>query len=1035
MACKANSFKIAHSLRNMNAASKKVAVKKTILFAIIVFFLAAFLSLSIVYQRYHVIKKEDFEKLIKKTESIKDHFQEEMAKDLSVAKTLAFIVKNYGIPNDFDSIAKLLLRTHTNIDAIELTQKGVITHVYPYKGNEPVIGYDILSDSKTNKEALKAIEKNKLYFAGPINLKQGGIGIVGRLPIKINGKFFGFSVVLIKLNTLFKAVGINDGSDPDFVYQVSKLNPNTGQEEFFLNNSIQNNTSSTYSVTISEGDWIIYVKLKTESAFRQILPFIVISLLFSLACGVLGWYFAREPHRLEQVVNEKSAKITEAENNFKNVMERVSDAVIALDVNGNYVYLNDEALLQHTQGRDQTIGKNIWEVHPALKETAFYNKYHEALATTKVQELEWYYAPIKTWFNAKMYPATDGITIFYRNITKQKNTELEILHEKTLSDSIINSLPGIFYLMNTEGEFVRWNKNFEIISNYTAQEIKEMRLTDFFDKQDNQLIIHTINRVLDNGSAEIETNLINKSGEKIPYYINGYFQKIYNHDYIIGVGMDISERKKLEDLVQRANILAKIGHWEIDLINNTVYWSDITREIHEAPENYTPALEEAIKFYKEGSIRDLIMQKATDAIEKGISWDEELPILTYKNNERWVRTIGDVEFKNGKCIKLYGSFQDIHFQKKAEISLARSEAFNRGILKSLNSQIAVLNSNGVIVEVNDAWNQFSLQNGEFDLNKTSKGSNYFDVCIKALEGGDESAGDVLKGMKQVLSGELNSFYYEYPCHSPEHLRWFSLSVVKFSSQEDMIVVSHENISDRKLAEQEREKMTRDLIQRNKNMEQFSYMVSHNLRAPLTNILGLTEVLKLKNLNEEELSKVMSGVYSAAVRLDEVIKDMNEILTIKNQTFNKKETVAFENLVTDILLSIDKVIKEININIETDFKAVDRMQSVKPYLYSIFYNLIYNSIKYRKTSGPLYISIRSELKDQKIKLYFRDNGLGIDVKKYGHSLFGMYKRFHLHTEGKGLGLFMIKTQVEVLGGSISVESEVNHWTEFCIEFPA
>ena len=1019
----------------MSSIYKIIPTKKPILFGIVVFVFTILLTLSLVYQRYRIIEKEDNVKLIKKTESIKDRFQEEMAKDLAVAKTFAFIIKNYGVPNDFDSIARLLLNTNTNIDAIELTQKGVITHVYPLKGNESVIGYDILADPKTNKEAFRAIKKNKLYFAGPINLKQGGSGIVGRLPIFIKNEFFGFSVVLIKLNTLFKAVGITEGEDPDFIYQVSKLNPNTKEEEFFLSNSIQNHSNSTYSVNIAEGDWNVYVKLKTETAFSRVLPFTILSLLFSLVCGLLGWYIAREPQRLEQLVNEKSAKIAEAETNIKNVMERVSDAVIALDTNSNYVYLNDEALLQHPGGREHVIGKNIWEIHPELKETTFYHKYQEALTTTKVQELESFYKPLNAWFNAKMYPAKDGITIFYRDITKQKNAELEIQHEKLLSDSIVNSLPGIFYLINTEGEFVRWNKNFETISGYSKEEIKNMRFADFFDAPENKLLIDTVNHILDNGSAETESMILTKNGKKIPYYINGYFQNIYNANYIIGVGIDISERKKLEGLVQRANALAKIGQWEIDLIKNTVYWSEITRDIHEAPADYSPNLEEALRFYKEGSIRDLITQKAMDAIEKGISWDEELPIITCNNNERWVRTIGEAEFKNGKCIKLYGSFQDIHLQKKAEISLARSEAFNRGILESLNSQIAVLNSEGIIVETNDSWNQFSLQNGETDLNKTSKGSNYFEVCLKAIAGGDETAGEVLKGLKQVLNGELTGFYYEYPCHSPEHLRWFSLKVVKFSSKEDMIVVSHENISDRKLAEQEREKMTHDLIQRNKNMEQFSYMVSHNLRAPLTNILGLAEVLKINTLSKEDLTKVMSGVYAAAVRLDEVIKDMNEILTVKNQNFINKETVEFETLVKDILLSIEKIVREINISINTDFKQVDRMLSIKPYLYSVFYNLIYNSIKYRKTSGPLNISIRSELKDNKIKLYFRDNGLGIDVEKYGKSLFGMYKRFHLHTEGKGLGLFMVKTQVEVLGGSISVQSEVNHWTEFCIEFPA
>jgi signal transduction histidine kinase len=103
------------------------------------------------------------------------------------------------------------------------------------------------------------------------------------------------------------------------------------------------------------------------------------------------------------------------------------------------------------------------------------------------------------------------------------------------------------------------------------------------------------------------------------------------------------------------------------------------------------------------------------------------------------------------------------------------------------------------------------------------------------------------------------------------------------------------------------------------------------------------------------------------------------------------------------------------------------------LYSIFYNLIHNSIKYRQPGLPCVIQIRSRLLKEGVQLVFKDNGIGIDLKKRGEQVFGLYKRFHPAIEGKGMGLFMVKTQVEALGGKISISSEPNKGTEFTIEF--
>ena len=129
-----------------------------------------------------------------------------------------------------------------------------------------------------------------------------------------------------------------------------------------------------------------------------------------------------------------------------------------------------------------------------------------------------------------------------------------------------------------------------------------------------------------------------------------------------------------------------------------------------------------------------------------------------------------------------------------------------------------------------------------------------------------------------------------------------------------------------------------------------------------------------------------------------------------------------------------MIQKTGAQITYDFSAIDQLDTLKSYIYSIFQNLIVNSIKYSRLDTEPLISIKSEVSGKMITLSFRDNGKGIDLKKNGQALFGLYKRFDKTVEGKGMGLFMVKSQVESLSGTIKVKSEINKGSCFCIELP-
>ncbi len=242
-----------------------------------------------------------------------------------------------------------------------------------------------------------------------------------------------------------------------------------------------------------------------------------------------------------------------------------------------------------------------------------------------------------------------------------------------------------------------------------------------------------------------------------------------------------------------------------------------------------------------------------------------------------------------------------------------------------------------------------------------------------------------------------------------------------------------DITEQKQAETERTKMLNDIVQRNQDLEQFSYIVSHNLRAPVANILGLVDILQSVGVDNKE-EKVVTGYLAiAAKNLDNVIMDINSILELKHHVNEKRELIKFSELLGEVEYSLDNAITDENVQIRSDFSEIHSMISLKSYLYSIFYNLISNSIKYRQPNTNALIEITSSLVNDNIIITFKDNGMGIDMKQNSNYLFGLYKRFHNHVDGKGMGLYMVKTQVESLGGKITVKSEVNKGTEFTIEF--
>src|SRR5690606_27435025 len=215
--------------------------------------------------------------------------------------------------------------------------------------------------------------------------------------------------------------------------------------------------------------------------------------------------------------------------------------------------------------------------------------------------------------------------------------------------------------------------------------------------------------------------------------------------------------------------------------------------------------------------------------------------------------------------------------------------------------------------------------------------------------------------------------------------------------------------------QELQQTNRQLIEHNNQLEQFAFIAAHNLRAPLTRVLGLANLIQMAP-DEDNRRTALEKLIASTQDLDQVVKDLNAILNIKRHTSKLTEVDLNESLMRTRRI-LEKEIEETGTKIMNNFSEATKVYAVGPYVESILYNLISNAIKYRDPERQPIIAIKTTHENEFVCLAVMDNGLGIDLQKYKQSIFNLYKRFHLHVEGKGLGLYLVKTQIEALGGRI------------------
>lgn len=321
------------------------------------------------------------------------------------------------------------------------------------------------------------------------------------------------------------------------------------------------------------------------------------------------------------------------------------------------------------------------------------------------------------------------------------------IYRKKLETELVqffDAIPDLICLVDLQGNFIKVNQSGCKMLGYSEQELIGTSYMNYVFEADKN-ITHDEHEQLVHGnySLEFKNRYVTKSGEII--WLNWHSNVNVEEGIIYATAKNITHEKKLDELLKDASRLSRIGSWEIDYVNHKIYWSDMVHELHETnPKTYTPEWESGISFYR-SDYREDILKHVETIITTGKPFDFEAPIISAKGNERWIRSIGKAEFSEGKCIRLFGSFQDIHAIKTTELQLSE-------ILGSISDAFYAVDKN---------WN-FTYFNKEAEnlLHRKSEeiiGRNLWEEFVPAV------GTEIEKIYRDVAkTGKPQSFEYFYP---------------------------------------------------------------------------------------------------------------------------------------------------------------------------------------------------------------------------------------------------------------------------------
>ena len=452
----------------------------------------------------------------------------------------------------------------------------------------------------------------------------------------------------------------------------------------------------------------------------------------------------------------------------------------------------------------------------------------------------------------------------------------------------------------------------------------------------------------------------------------------------------------------------------------------MTRKIHGVDADYQPTIATGIEFYKEGYSKNTISLAVHKAMVDGQPWNEKLQIVTAKGEEKWVIAAGKALFKNGEFIGLLGTFQDVNDSVQADNETRENAKLLRTLINNLPLNVFIKDLDSKKILANRSEVQFCGLEHEEEL----LGRDDFDFYDEATaKSSREEDLYVMQSLKPILQKETINVKKDGTVTT---FMTSKLPLIGDDGKAKGLVGLSWDISDIK----QKEKELRDLINvtslQNKQLINFAHIVSHNLRSHTANFSMLLEFL-VNEEDENEKESIVKMLTEASDNLLETLDNLNEVVAISTNINLEKKPVVLSKKIATVEKNLSAFLKKNNARIINKIPDDFEVKVIPAYIESILMNFITNAVKYKDPERNPVIELTVKRNKSYSILSIEDNGLGIDLKKYGDKLFGMYKTFHHNSDARGIGLFITKNQVEAMNGKIMVSSEVGKGSTFNIYF--
>jgi PAS domain S-box-containing protein len=1009
----------------------------------VTFILVMGITVYVAVKQRQLAFKEDREKLVVEMEHTKDHFRDVLYSDITVANSMSVIYREYGFKNNFDSIAKALISKSEYAQIIQLTVDGVITNVYPVAGYENTIGLNVSSDSIRQKEYQRAQQKKKIFFAGPRELRGGGTGILGKVPVILGDTMNALVVVLTRLDLIQRSMNRPGSDHSKYTYELIKKTPGTDTSRYYLSKTFSSALSPNVTVEIPEGDWTLSVSYADGYAPPP-LPLLTLITGFGIALlgAVMVFRISNQNFILEKVVTEKTHDLG----------ERIKEL--------GTIY-NVTTLLQEENSETGELMQKIANMLPSgwqyPESCVAQIKFDGQVYSSKdyVASIQKQRATFRTIDDKHGY-----LEVAYTS-DKPKADEGPFLKEErallnTLADHVLAYLnkrheqeskarsqaqfrAGFEYaaigmaLVSLNNRWITVNHALCDMIGYTEDELIGTVVSDITHPDDREGDILSVQRAL---SGEIdyyrkEKRYVHKNGAAVWIRLNVALVRDKGEPlYFVGQIENITEKLeadlKFRDLVEKSMVgVYIIQNNKFAYVNPMI----IVQSGYSETELLNMKIEEFVHAGDAEKVTENIKARITGEV-KGIRY--EIRAHRKSGEMIWVEMFGNNTIYQGKPA-IIGTMVDITEKKRTFNELEKSEANLRSLFEATRISYMLLNDKLEIMTVNQYFSEayknqtgYSLTVGAYFPDQTipSKREAIYLHCRNVIE-----TGETVFSEPSYLNEDGSMNYFE------------STYTPVISNKEIIgLCYTGVDVTARKKAELERQNLLaerlniiEDLTKRNHDLEQFSYIVSHNVRGPVATILGLSSMAKNTTYQPEVRHTAVDGIHKSASTLDSVLMDLNDILALrKNKSQSYTEVDLYEVAQTAVQMTT-RVSERIHPKFHFDFNAAPSFYAIKSYVQNIFYNMISNAVKYAKPNTDPELTMWSELTETHCVLHFRDNGIGIDLEKHSEYIFGLYKRFHFSAEGKGMGLYMVKTQVESLDGSVKVESKPGEGAHFILSF--